>query len=1134
MTAWSIQYWDGSTWITLAGAVDKIIQELNGHEEATFKIANNETNRNIVAADRKVKILFDTTLQFKGLLSAPQYGLATINCLCYNECYVKMNSKDFTNTYNAVAANTILADICTAAGVIAGSCPTTAVSVRFRRAICWDAATFLAKAVNKDFWTDEDASGNPRFNIGDRGSSKGSVTPISWPDRGIDRSKKRDKVIIRGVDSDGNEIEGSAGTGTNIAVFTEKKASDVATLNNIAAQKLAELNKDSSGVKLPVVISVAYNLFPGDTVTLNNPTLNLVGDFRIWKITKYVTKADVEVDRPQNVTEKDIQATEALEDLGIYQVASEQIPDKYFDKTTDDIADVTDVTPAVPSITCVAQEVDTATEFRTWIQVTITRVADAGGYVVSYKKTADSQWTHFYVEQPSSGNPIATTPDLAANTSYDVHACSVSQKGMASAWCTTQTLSTTTNGVAPNAPASVSATPAIDGLIIECSVVSATDFSHYEFYVGTTTPPTTVAGTSTRPIIFWKAPSYSAYYVGVKAVDIAGNKSAQTNSASAYTPLQVHPIDLTIESRPWTADFKMWEDATTYGKLYWSAKDGASDITVKFADGSTKTINKNLTGTQFTAGLRFFYWDSTSTLQNTTDYGTAVGEGKGLICVVDVRTDRTSTILPFDSYSPTIGAGCIAAKSILTDHIKAGQITTNIVASDAALAIKASQIVLDGTTYFVNSWQKSGDVTKIDGGKISTGTILADSIAAGQILISKLAQESLDRMYDSAALSDAIQGWPHASDITKIDGGDIYTGSVHTAQILFDILNSDPTYAAGKLWYRGDQDQLRFSKGTMLSDVAIIPKYPLFDIQAPPENLVPNQSFEIDRDGDGIPDYFDHGVEAGSPSFGLSTAQQFKGKQSAYITCAGTGHKGYFRTVLIPVSGSKKYIGGLAYLGSVAGTPTSGVFTIVWRDKNQGYISEVSYWSDITTSWQQKFTDVLTSPSNARYAHIILRNNEFNGTIYFDDVVLSEMRAAVPTAGVVAAANNITGGSVSVPPYTWTTLVSTTIPDVDCECYFCEPVIYSEASDYQLNARVRIYDSTDGTYYPYSGTSDYDFCPRVRALGSSAFGPGCSCFITIPKNVKGHTLEVQIYSFHATANHYAAFVGWGHSPHTHR
>ena len=360
MAAWSIQYFDGASWVTLAGAVDKIIQELNGHEEATFKIANNATNRNIVASDRKVRILFDSTNQFKGLLSAPQYDSQLINCLCYDECYVRMNAKDFTHEYTNVPASTILSDICAAAGVVAGSCssggvgakdvlqytgypiakdvvlrpfPTGAglslLSLRFKRAICWDAATFLAKAINADFWTDEDAYGNPRFNIGTRGTSKGSVTPISWPNRGIDRSKNRDKVIIRGVDSNGKEIEGTAGTGTNIAVFTEKKASDTATLNSIASQKLAELNKDSSGVKLPVVISVAYNLFPGDMVSLNNSALNLVGDFRIWKITKTVSKADVEVDRPQDVTEREMQEAEQYEDLGIYNVTISQVPDAF-------------------------------------------------------------------------------------------------------------------------------------------------------------------------------------------------------------------------------------------------------------------------------------------------------------------------------------------------------------------------------------------------------------------------------------------------------------------------------------------------------------------------------------------------------------------------------------------------------------------------------------------------------------------------------------------------------------------------------------------------------------------------------------------------------------------------------------
>jgi len=650
----------------------------------------------------------------------------------------------------------------------------------------------------------------------------------------------------------------------------------------------------------------------------------------------------------------------------------------------ENITNVTDSVPSIPTISVVAEEVDTATEFRTWLTVTITRVDGAGGYVVAYRKYGETNWNKIYVEQPASGNPIVRTPDLPADTTYEVMACSVSPKGTASSWTNVVQINTKPNNVAPDPPEDVSAIEAIDALFLTCSEVSATDFSHYEWYVGTTSPPTTPAGKSTKPYFYWKASNYNAYYVGVKAVDTAGNPSSMTVSSGTYTPAKAKPIDLSIESRPWTSNIKIFEDCISRGKFYYGslgsveswkryvrtdtttvgsntynnfglvnsdtssfvqgvtesdryytvyfgirifkvASDGTeTEITsgspvavvfrdtngsgiriadysfpgatlattdrlcikyyidsgggweeklkvvtdslgvtslpagtwrvsyytyrntaavgdylytigriyfgadydtsiltvqngsIKFADGTTKTINGDFTGTKLLSiavGAHFVYWqDADSDLHITTNYAAAVGEGKGLIAAIDRKTDNPSTILMFDSYTPTIGAGCIAAKSILADHIKAGQINTTHITSDANLAIKASQILLDGTTYFVSSWQKSGDVTKIDGGKISAGTVTADQIAAGAITADKIAV--------GAVTADKISAGAVTSE-------KIAAGQVTTDHIRFNVLNSDPTYEAGKMWYRGDLDELRFASGTTYDKVAQIPKISL-------------------------------------------------------------------------------------------------------------------------------------------------------------------------------------------------------------------------------------------------------------------------------------------------------------------
>ena len=79
-------------------------------------------------------------------------------------------------------------------------------------------------------------------------SFDGSLANVS--ERVIGRSKKRDKVHIRGVNRDGEEILGVAGDGDDVVVFWNNFATTEATLDYFAEKKLAELNQDDSSVLL--------------------------------------------------------------------------------------------------------------------------------------------------------------------------------------------------------------------------------------------------------------------------------------------------------------------------------------------------------------------------------------------------------------------------------------------------------------------------------------------------------------------------------------------------------------------------------------------------------------------------------------------------------------------------------------------------------------------------------------------------------------------------------------------------------------------------------------------------------------------------------------------------------------------
>jgi len=335
---WTIEYWDSdsSSWVAESASFKYIKQELNGHEEAVFYVANNSTTRDRYADDVRIRIKYDDTVVWRGIVTRVELRRGTIKCTAYIEAYALLSKRvhpsgsDHSVEYLNTSASTILTNILDEAGVVKGSCPTTTRSVRFERANCFEAAKWLAKALDKDFWGDYDDSDNPRFNIGTRViHTLVDVEPISWPKRVEDRSKKYTKVIVRGVDADGNYIEGTAGTGDDVIVFTEKKAADQDTLNAIAERLLSKYQLSERAVKVPLRLTGdevdAYELLPGDTVMLYNDDLGLSGQYRIWRITKYPQRVIIEVRVPEMTVEDAIEDVRGMEDYGIYPITSARL-----------------------------------------------------------------------------------------------------------------------------------------------------------------------------------------------------------------------------------------------------------------------------------------------------------------------------------------------------------------------------------------------------------------------------------------------------------------------------------------------------------------------------------------------------------------------------------------------------------------------------------------------------------------------------------------------------------------------------------------------------------------------------------------------------------------------------------------
>ena len=82
--------------------------------------------------------------------------------------------------------------------------------------------------------------------------------------------------------------------------------------------------------------------------------------------------------------------------------------------------------------------------------------------------------------------------------------------------------------------------------------------------------------------------------------------------------------------------------------------------------------------------------------------------------------------------------------------------------------------------------QTSANVAASISGQGSLATLNAVNatyIDAGSITLVKCASETTNRIFSTNANKTNIEAWRHASDVTKIDGGDIYTNTVTATQI---------------------------------------------------------------------------------------------------------------------------------------------------------------------------------------------------------------------------------------------------------------------------------------------------------------------------------------------------------------
>ena len=447
---------------------------------------------------------------------------------------------------------------------------------------------------------------------------------------------------------------------------------------------------------------------------------------------------------------------------------------------------------------------------------------------MAYKKSTETIFNTFIVKQEETGDTVALTPILKENTLYDVKVRCIGGTGGIGDFSAIQQITTPANTIAYPVPENVSAYGILNGVIISWDSLDRTYYRYasYNVYHNTVDDfnTATLVGNISGSDYLWnmnEEDEYVPQYFWVTSVSPSGIESNPSTVVYA-TPIKLTPLNMEISMMPWTADFKIWEDTTTYGTFYWADNtellDG--DGTIYYADGTTATITKNLTGTALTVGLHYAYLeDGNSNLNITEVYGDAVGVGKNLLAIIhvtDIGVDgKPSTIQPYNSYTPTIGAGGIAAKTIRAEHLITDniilygtQIADGIINTDHVFEIDAQKILLktdEGVSFYVKDWADPNDYTKIHGSVIKTGTITNEkilNIEAEKVKINSVGEgvyfnELLDTSAGTTTIKggaitaksitldrleeDAIKTDPYGT--TYIDGGKIYTGSITADQI---------------------------------------------------------------------------------------------------------------------------------------------------------------------------------------------------------------------------------------------------------------------------------------------------------------------------------------------------------------
>lgn len=323
----------------------------------------------------------------------------------------------------------------------------------------------------------------------------------------------------------------------------------------------------------------------------------------------------------------------------------------------------------------------------------------------------------------------------------------------------------------PATVTSLVATAVIQGVELIWDNNTENDLDHYIVYRGTDVDPTGEYYYTRSNQVIDKAVVYgTTYHYRVKAVDRVGNESTDYSNDAYATPSKVDTTDI---GEGTITDAHLQAGAVIASAMAKGVQPFITNITFTPKTGSETTIVS---------------WSSgTISFSDTTTQSIDAGE-----------TTTLTAGVPYYVYF-TVGSSTLAYS---TTYSQATTATTQLLAMIMRSGTAGQEVLIQ--PFGAKGANYQADV-------IAAGAVLADAIASQAIVIGKIHPDLADTFFSSSDDRSRIEAWQKAGDLTFIDGGKIYTGSITALQVTIPCIDGDGYI---KLGYIGSGDLDDISDGT--------------------------------------------------------------------------------------------------------------------------------------------------------------------------------------------------------------------------------------------------------------------------------------------------------------------------------